>query len=400
MRVLIATSTFPRHTRDSATPRFVLDLADAIARHVSVTVLAPGAPGAEARERWGALEVRRFDYFHPRRLQRLAYAAGMPENLRRSWWARGQVAGFLACEARALGSLTSAMRADVVHSHWLLPQGLAAAWARGRAGRFAHVTTLHGSDAHLLERFPGARSLARWINARSDAVIAAATPLRDRLDIVLGHSSGATVLPVGVNTALFRSALHSHVASTFPDGHLLFVGRLVPIKGLDVLLRALQIVRKRIPGLGLVVLGGGPEAPSLRETSRSLGLDPWVNFAGTADRATVSAQLQACRSAVLPSVVDRTGHAEGMPAVVLEALASGARLIATDAGGIPDVVVPGYNGWLARPGDPGDLAATILRALEAPVPPGAQKTADAHDWSVVAERHLAIYEGALRRAAA
>jgi glycosyltransferase involved in cell wall biosynthesis len=121
-----------------------------------------------------------------------------------------------------------------------------------------------------------------------------------------------------------------------------------------------------------------------------------VRFAGGVGRDEVAAQLRACRAVVVPSRVEADGRSEGMPAVVLEALASGARLVASDAGGIPDIVTPGTNGWLARPGDAEDLARAIQRALDAPVPPGARKTATAHDWRVVAERHLAIYESALR----
>jgi glycosyltransferase involved in cell wall biosynthesis len=398
MRVLVAASTFPLHPDDGG-PRFVLDLCQALLRHVDVTVVAPAAPGAAARERWGDLEIRRFAYFLPRSRQCLAYGAGMSENLSRSWLARLQVPGFLAAEARALRALARELRCDVVHSHWILPQGLTAAWARGRERRFAHVTTLHGSDSYFLPRLPACRALAEWICARSDAVLAVATNVRENLDRVLGRPSGACLLPMGVDTAHFRSPAASRAEEApFPGGFLLFVGRFVAQKGLDVLLRALPRVREQHPGLGLVALGDGPLAPELRRTARELGLDPWVRFAGRVDRARVAAHLQACRVAVVPSVVDRGGRAEGLPSAALEALAAGARLVATDAGGVPDRVVHGRNGWLALAGDPADLAAKLLLALDAPLPPGVAESADALDWARVAERHVAVYERALRGA--
>ncbi len=368
MRVLIATSTFPLGGESDATPRFVLDLAQALARTVDVTVLAPGAPGVPARDRLGGVDVHRFDYFRPRRLQRLAYHAGMPDNLRRSAWARAQVPGYLACAARAIRRLAAETGAEVVHSHWALPQGLAGAWARGRRRRFAHVATLHGSDAHLLAQVPAARTLARWVDARCDAWIAAASPLRHRLDATLGRPSRATVLPVGVDTRRFRVGCDEGRGSPFPGGHLLFVGRLVPIKGVDVLLQSLARVRATDPGLELVVLGDGPEAPRLRARCRALGLADAVRFAGAVGQDEVAAALQACRAVV----------------------------VASDAGGIADVVTPGHDGWLARAGDADDLARAIAKALASPAPPGARKTAEAHDWRVVAERHLAIYESSLR----
>lgn len=401
MRVLVSASTFPLRPADGI-PRFVLDLCDALAERCAVTVLAPGAPGAPARERGGTdgrIDVRRFTYFLPRSRQRLAYGAGMPDNLRSSWLARLQAPGFLACQARALRALADEVRADVVNSHWIVPQGLAAALARGRERRFAHVVTLHGGDSYFLPRLPGARRIADFVLSRSDAVVAVSSNVRANLDRVLGRPSGAVVQPVGVHTAFFRSrADAAPVAAGFGDGFLLFVGRFIAIKGLAVLLRALPRVRERHPALGLVAIGYGPLEAELRALARAQGLEDAVVFAGRRDHAEVAATLRVCRAAVVPSVVDADGRAEGMPSVVAEALAAGARLVATDAGGVPDVVVPGRVGWLARPGDPEDLARAILEALDAPVPPGVAAAADALDWSRVAARTLAVFEDALEPA--
>jgi hypothetical protein len=135
MRVLISTSTFPVFP-DDGLPRFVSDLAQALSARCEVTVLAPDAPLAEQQ---GSVEVRRFTYFHPRRWQRLAYGPGMRENMRASLLARFQVMPFLRAETRATRRLVREKSIDVVNSHWMVPQGLAAAWARGRKRRFAQV---------------------------------------------------------------------------------------------------------------------------------------------------------------------------------------------------------------------------------------------------------------------
>ena len=99
----------------------------------------------------------------PRRWQRLAYGDGIDVNLRRSWRARATPPFFLAAQARAIRKLVAEAGIDLVNSHWILPQGLTAALARGRQRRFAHVVTLHGGDAHLLARLPGRAALARFI---------------------------------------------------------------------------------------------------------------------------------------------------------------------------------------------------------------------------------------------
>ncbi len=393
--MLIVTSGFPLHPEDGG-PRAALDFCRALQRHASVTVLAPSQPGAADRERWDELEIRRFSYFVPRSQQRLAYGAGLRETLHRSARAQLQIPGFVAAQTRALAALADSIGCEVVHSLGVLPQGLAAAWVRGRQRRFTHVTSLCGSDAYFLPRIPGSRALARWIAARSDAVLAPAQSARECFDRVLGEPSNARRVPGGVDVIHFRSTESPRISDPFPDGFVLYAGRLVEQKGLDVLLRALPRVRERHPGLGLVALGGGPLEEELRAFARELGLAAWVRFAGPVDRASVAAHLQACRAVCVPSIVDRRGQAEAAPPVLLEALAARARLVATDAGGVPDLIAPGHNGWLALAGDPDDLAARLLEALAAPLPHGVDATADAHDWARVAEQHLEIYEDALR----
>jgi glycosyltransferase involved in cell wall biosynthesis len=394
MRVLVCASTFPLRPGDGL-PRFVFDLCQALSAHCEVTALAPDADGAAAVERMDGVEVHRFRYFAPRRWQRLAYGHGIGDNLRASWLARLQPVPFVVCEALATRRLARRKGVDVVNSHWLLPQGLSAALARGRTPRFRHVVTLHGGDAYLLGRLPFARALARFVVGRADAVVAVSSNVRDQLDAVLGRPSGAILQPVGVHAERFRAPAAPLVESRFPEGYLLFVGRLVEVKGVDVLLRALPRLRARHPGLGLVVAGYGPQEPALRRISAELGLDEAVEFTGRLSHEEVAARLQQCRAAVVPSIVREDGREEGMPTVVLEALAAGTRVVASASGGMPDLLRDGENAWLARPGDPEHLADRILAALEVSDPDAvmlqARRAAEKLDWSAVAARYLSVF---------
>ena len=394
-RALLTASTFPLRRGDGL-PRFVYDLAEALTDHCDVTALVPGAPGVARRERMGRVDVRRFTYFLPRRAQRLAYGHGIPDNLRTSRLARLQVPGYFAAQALAIRSCVRREGIDVVNSHWLIPQGLSGALARGRSPRFRHVVTLHGGDSYMIRRLPFGRQLARFVLARADHVFAVSSNVRDNLDAVLGRESGAEIQPVGVRLDHFASGdALDRAESPFPDGYLLFVGRLIAIKGVEVLLRALARVRERHPGLGLVVIGYGPLEPALRQEAGRIGVADAVVFRGRQDHAEIGRQLRGCRVAAVPSIVDVDGRAEGMPSAVIEAMASGARVVGSEAGGIPDVIRHAENGWLCRPGDDEDLAAKLLAALADPSDSGvverAQRTAEAFDWPRVAERYAAVF---------
>jgi glycosyltransferase involved in cell wall biosynthesis len=428
VRLLVTASTFPIRP-DDGLPRFVYDLCEALARRCEVLALVPDALGAARQERMGSVEVHRFTYFLPRRWQSLAYGDGIAANLAASPRAWLQPLPFLVAQATATRRLVERRGIDVVNSHWILPQGLSAALARGRRPRFAHVATLHGGDAYLLRRLPFARRVARAIAGRTDAFLVASTNVRDALEAALGRPSAAVVQPMGVALARFAgeagpppravgeggeppggaaersdpvrvaAAGVPPQAAPFPEGFLLYVGRLAPIKGVAYLLRALPRVLASRPGLGLVVVGCGSDEARLRAEAERLGLRDRVRFAGRLPHAEVVRHLRACRVAVVPSVTQAGGRAEGMPAVVAEALAAGARLVATATGGIPDVVRDGENGWLCRERDPEQLAAKIALALADRSPERARRAREsalALDWERVADRYCEVFMRARR----
>jgi len=394
MRILVCSNTFPQ-AEDDGSPRFVYDLCQALAHTAEVTVLAPGPAGARPQERLGLVDVERFGYVLPSSAQQLAYRAEIPDNLRRSRLAKLQELTFVLAQARAIRHVVSAREIDVVHSHWILPQGLSAAIARGRRRRFQHVVTLHGGDAYLLRQVALGRLLARYVLDRADRVVAVSRNVRANLDATLGESSGAVIQPMGVHVARFRTGAVAE--SPFPQGFLLVIAQLIKLKGVDVLLRALPHVRKQHPGVGLLVVGDGPEATPLIGLVHELGLDEAVQFVGTRTHSAIAALLRGCRAAVVPSVVDADGRAEGMPTVVGEALAAGARVVASRVGGIPDIIEDGRNGWLAEPGASGDLAAKIVAALDTerphPIDAAAHEAAESLDWARIAEAYLGYTDG-------
>jgi glycosyltransferase involved in cell wall biosynthesis len=402
MRILLTASTFPLRPGD-AVPGFVLGLARALAERDEVTVLAPGSPGTASAECWSGVRVRRFPYFWPRRLERVAYGDGIDANLRRAWLARLELPAFLAAESHATRTAAAEMRAELVNSHWLVPQGFTAALARGGRERFRHVVTLHGGDAHLLGKWPFAGALARFVSSRTDAFLAASAAVRERLDAVLQSPSDAVVQPMGVDLARFRSGPALDAAEEgLAGGYVLYVGRLQEIKGVSVLLRALARVRVRHPALGLLVVGYGEREAALRDETRQLGLEAAVRFGGARGPDDVARALRGCRACAVPSLQLADGRVEGMPTVVAEALAAGARLVATATGGIPEVVSDGENGWLCPPGDPEALAAALLRALDAPdaaaVAARGGEAADRFDWTRVAQRYREVFERVTREA--
>lgn len=145
---------------------------------------------------------------------------------------------------------------------------------------------------------------------------------------------------------------------------LLSVGRLVPMKGFDVLLQALALLRDRAEPFSCTIIGEGPERQRLEALRRSLGLDALVELPGAMLQADVTRHLSDSSLMVLPCVVASNGQSDGIPNVLMESMASGLPVISTAISGIPELVEHGVGGLLVQERDARALADAISALLQ------------------------------------
>jgi glycosyltransferase involved in cell wall biosynthesis len=178
---------------------------------------------------------------------------------------------------------------------------------------------------------------------------------------------------------------------------IVVVASLRPIKGHDVLVDAAPEVLRRFPDARFELIGGGPLAGILRAALASRGLSDAFHLAGHSDE--VAARLAEAAVCVLPS------RSEGLPNALLEAMAAGVPVVATNVGGTPEIVQDGRTGLLVPPGDPAALAAGITRVLDDP--PAAARMAVAarayveanHGWPRIIDEYDRLYVNGLLAAA-
>ena len=398
LRVCLVTSSFPRFPGDLA-GGFVYDLARYLmACDLQVMVLAPHAPGLPPRERMDGLRVYRFRYFLPQRCQRLAYGFGIPTNVRRSLLARLQLLPFVWTQWIALSRLVQQEKIELINSHWLIPQGLIGALVRCRYG-IPHVCTVHSAGVQALKRLPFGGRVGGFIAGHTDHFFVVSSFIRERLRALVDDVVEPTVLPMGVDTSLFsvrpRDLAGRERIGLGKGPLLMFVGRLIEVKGVQYLLEAMPAVVRQVPGVQVLIVGEGALFHALKARAHSQRLEGNVRFVGRVDHSDVATYLAMCDWLVVPSIVDVTGQTEGMPVVLLEAFSSGRPVIASRVGGIPDLVVEGENGFLARPGDAADLARQIVRAIcEADWSQfsiSARRAAERHDWACVAGQYAEVF---------
>jgi hypothetical protein len=320
VRFGLLTTSYPRQAGDYA-GSFVADrVAELISAGHSVEVLAAGDGAAIAQ---GGLAVRRVPGGSA-----LFYGAGAPEALERggaAWLAALRFSTALAAAARA-----RVADWDAVESHWLVPCALAASAVAPHHPRRAYA---HSGDVALLERIPFGRALARRLARDGTELRFVSGDLRARFARLCGARVG-TVEPLALPTSLFpRRAgpdpeLRRRFGLSAPT--VLAVGRLVPIKGHGLLLRA--CARASAAGGDLskpevVILGDGPERERLVRLADSCGVS--LRLPGFVPRAEVADWLRAADLYVQPSIRLPNGRTEGAPIATREALAIGIPVLAT-----------------------------------------------------------------------
>ena len=327
--LLVITSSFPRGARDVA-GHFVEQWCRALVDcGWEIDVLCWRGPGAMDREVCRGLAVRFVPYAW-RSGERLFFGAGAPENLEgnpaRALLAVPAAASMVGAALRAMGQ----KRYDAVVGHWLVPGGAIARFVGGLVGVPSAVVG-HSGGVHLLRSLPGevARPLVRWL---TDGLTTVPTQrLCDQLQD-LGAGSGVQVAPMG----FAPSSAQIDESPATPKLQLGFLGRLVPIKGLPVVFRAVERLRGEGLDVGLTIVGDGP---CRRRWEDEAG--EGVRFAGTKFGDEKWELLRRWDALVMPSKPRANGRHEGLPVSLLEA----------SSVGTPPLVsgVPGVEDWLARP---------------------------------------------------
>lgn len=388
--LLILASTYPRWSGDPE-PGFVHELAKRLATTFRTIVLCPHAPGAATREILDGVEVVRYRY-GPASLERLVNDGGIVTNLRNSPWKLMLVPGFVLAQAISALRLLRNEGVDVVHAHWLVPQGLVATLLqRVSSRRVPFVVTSHGADLFAL-RGAFLDSVKRFVLTRARTATVVSGAMREALHAIGADVGKVVVQSMGVE---LRQRFTVDAAVQRSSDEMLFVGRLVEKKGLRHLLDAMPEVLRRRPGARLTIVGFGPEELVLRRQVAALGLEAHVFFRGAVKQEALPELYRRAALFVAPFVRARSGDQEGLGLVLVEAMGCGCPVL---AGNVPAAseVLEDWPELLVDPRDGAALAAAITRLLddrETATKLGlalADKAMEKFDWQHVGDRYATL----------
>ena len=366
MRVLMIATSYPKYDGDATAP-FIAEIAAGVVAHgCAVRLVLPAH-----REFHHPPVVRGVELIVYRYAPHPALAVwGYAESLHADVGVRR--ATMLALPFGVGASLLALIRQilidrpDVIHAHWLLPNGLPALIAARLFG-IPLVISMHGSDVSMAERNALFRWVARVIFTHTRAATACSGDLHRRA-LALGADAQTTVvLPYGVTVSSFapEHADRQWVSQRFSvpeDAPLVVaVGRFVHKKGFAVLIHAMVRIRARFPAVRLVLAGYGDLADDYRRWVEELGLTDVVCMPGQLSREDVARLIASADIYCVPSVHDESGNVDGLPNTLLEGMSAGTAIVASAIAGIPDVLSDGVDAILVPAGDVDALADACNR---------------------------------------
>ena len=269
---------------------------------------------------------------------------------------------------------------DVIHGQSIIPGGIVSGWIAHKLG-LPLVVTSQGSDVNV---FSPVRHLKPFVSAtyrRADQVTAVSQELVDKL-----HQAGVSNLTWVPN----GSRLGEAPSGERIKGRILFAGTLWPAKGPEVLIQAFVDVLREVPHATLDIAGQGSHEGELRKQVENLGLSQGIRFLGAVPHDQLISLMSTSELFCLPS------RGEGWPLVLVEALSSGCPVVATDIGGIRELINRKELGSLVPPGEVAPLSAALIEGLRTKWNrESLMEESRKYAWDRIVENYIELYEKAI-----
>ena len=399
MRIGVLTHNYPRFACDFSGVFIEALCTELVRQGDAVTVWAPDDP-AYTRPDAAPVTLHRYRYAWPRRLQQLGYMRSMQSDLALRLEAYLLSPALFAAGIRQVLADAARLRPDVLHAHWVLPNGFIGALAAPRLG-IPLAVSVPGSDAQVAAKNTLFRRMAAFTFKQAALLTANSAELRDavlplgadlnKFDMIIYGTDPDSLRPDPRGTAEVRAKLA--IAEETPV--VLCVGRMVYKKGFDTLIRALAEAPLAARTLAVVMVGGGDQLADWQQLAHELGVAGRIHWAGSVPKTEIGVYYNMAAMLAMPSV---SRPAEGLNVCVLDAMSCARPVIASTVAGNPLAVVDGVTGLLVPEQNPPALAAAIAALLDNPqvaqsMGAAARRRIETElGWPHLARRYVAHFE--------
>ncbi|MDH5190209.1 MAG: glycosyltransferase family 4 protein [Gammaproteobacteria bacterium] len=396
LKVLMLTSSYPKNEDDNSSI-FLKYLAESIAdKDIDVTILAPDHADIANRDSDFINHSIKIHHFHylPKKLQLLAYGSGILPNIKKHPLLIFQIPFFFFSMLFSLINICIKSKPDIIHAHWIIPQGLIAVIV-GSILRIPVITTAHGADAYALNNRL-LSSIKKYVISKSQIWT---SNTASTANVIQMEKSKLVIIPMGVDIQQFSSGDATVLRRNIEEENIiLFVGRLVEKKGVRYLIEAFNNLTNSVKSQSkLWIVGSGNELSLLQKIIEDYKLSDYIKFFGDISNKDLPSYYAAADIFVAPSIIDSSGDTEGQGVVLIEALASRTPVISTNTGGIHEVISNNKTGLLVEPAQPEQLAKAIEQLLNNSflknkmIKNGFDHVTKTYGWSNIADKFISTY---------
>ncbi len=360
MKIVYISTAFPRNAEDRINPWLFETLKRLVNKKIEIHVFTSSYKGLKQKS-IDNIKIYRFRYL-PQKIEILTHDVAVPERWKMGLRYRLMVVPYIA--AGIFNSLYFALKQkfDLIHVHWPFPHiifGLIMKIIK----RKPLICSFHGGEIIFLENmFFFFKSIFKFLFKLADVYTTNSSFTKKKLLNIIGKNNENKIHIVPFGVTLGKEVKEGKREKRKTE--ILFVGRLIERKGVHILIEAFKEVNKRFPDVELVIAGDGPWREKLEELAKNLNLKNKIFFRRHLGPEKLLREYREADLFVLPSIHDKRGDTETLGVVLIEAMEFSIPVIATNVGGIPDVVKDGYNGLLVPEKDPDALADAIIKLIE------------------------------------
>ena len=425
-KVLVIGSVYPRFHEDAEVPWLRTSIAHLKKAGLDIQVLAPAYKGLKSHEIDG-IKVNRFRYA-PANWEMLTHEEGAPSKMASKPWLQLLaipyiISGFFKCI-----KICRKFKPDIIHAHWPFPHAYIALGA-AKLFRIPLVLNFHGAELLLIRKKKWVKPLLKFAIGQAQAVFANSSFTASKIKALRNvdvewspygttleggslplASATASATPSSGRTALSDPSLSAHghqggeVSPQRPSPHpvqgkfkILFVGRHIERKGICYLIEAAKYLPRDQFEIRIVGVGDLTEELKKLASESATPNSAEIIFTGKLSPEALANEYRTANVFTLPAIVDSKGDTEGLGVVLIEAMELGLPIVASNVGGIPDVVVDGVSGILVPEKDPQALASAYKRLAAEPelvkhlLVGSRKRIAECFTWDGIIERQIAVY---------
>lgn len=413
-KVLVIGSVYPRFHEDAEVPWLRTSIAHLKKAGLDIQVLAPAYKGLKSHEIDG-VKVNRFRYA-PANWEFLTHEEGAPSKMANKPWLQLLaipyiISGFFKCI-----KICRKFKPDILHAHWPFPHAYIALGA-AKLFKIPLVLNFHGAELLLIRKKKWVKPFLKFAISQAQAIFAnssfTAGKIKALRDVQIEWSPYGTTLEVKEGGSLPLASAANAASATPSSGEvspqrpsphpvqgkfkILFVGRHIERKGICYLIEAAKYLPRDQFEIRIVGVGDLTEELKKLASESATPNSAEIIFTGKLSPEALANEYRTANVFTLPAIVDSKGDTEGLGVVLIEAMELGLPIVASNVGGIPDVVVNGVSGILVPEKDPQALASAYKRLAAEPelvkqlLAGSRKRIAECFTWDGIIERQIAVY---------